>query len=166
MPSLQPGDPGTPCPGSGSGTHSWELRMESCGACQLLREASGHCCVFLLSSPKALPAQAQETHGQERQECWHADEDETAQSGEQELGITLSKGDSFSPGLCLGVSDPVTECYSWQPLSTSPRSLFWGLSVPGVAGSSKSSNPEPRGILTHTLQIQDKTQCHTGAAHR
>ena len=35
--SLEPGDAGTPRPGSGLVTHSWELRMEPC---QLLREAS------------------------------------------------------------------------------------------------------------------------------
>lgn len=38
-PSLEPGDSGTPCPGSGLVTHSWELGWSPGGACQLLREA-------------------------------------------------------------------------------------------------------------------------------
>lgn len=31
-PSLEPGGSGTPCPGSGVVTHSWERRMKLCGS--------------------------------------------------------------------------------------------------------------------------------------
>lgn len=39
-PSLEPGDTGTPCPGSGVVTHSWELGWSPGGACQLLWDTS------------------------------------------------------------------------------------------------------------------------------
>lgn len=38
---------------------------------------------------------------------------EVAQGGERELVGTPSKGDSVPPGLCLGVSNSVTEFYFW-----------------------------------------------------
>lgn len=57
--------------------------------------------------------------------------EEVAQGGERELVRTPSKGDSFPSGLCLGVSDSVTEFYFWQLLSASSRPQFLGLSIPG-----------------------------------
>lgn len=79
--------------------------------------------------------------------------EEVAQSGDGELVTTPSKGDSFPPGLCLGVSDSMTEFYFWQLLSASSRPPFLALSIPGVADTSKLGDPEPRRIFTHTFQI-------------
>lgn len=54
-PSLEPGDAGTPRPGSGLVTHSWESRIEPCGS---LPASSGSLLTLLglLPSLTVLPA--------------------------------------------------------------------------------------------------------------
>lgn len=65
--SLESGDAGTPCPGSGLVTHSWELRMEPCGS---LPSSLGSLLILLCRPPlcsHALSAQSQEPYRQEWQ---------------------------------------------------------------------------------------------------